>query len=472
MNNSFAAAHPELVCEWSEKNLPLMPDKITYGSNKIVWWKANCGHEWQTSVKSRSAGEKCPICSGARVVEGINDLATLKPELARQWSKKNKLKPTQVSLGSHKKVIWKCKHGHEWEASVKSRAVNGTGCPYCSHNKILAGFNDLASQYPEIAAEWSERNHPLEPTMVTAFANRKVWWKCSKGHEWNTLISTCSGGSKCPYCSGILLLKGFNDFATMHPSFAEEWSERNLPLTPDMVNEKSRKNVCWKCKVCGFEWKSLVQSRVKGTVCPVCADRAVLTGYNDLATTDTYLLQEWDYERNIEDDPTRLSRSSMRSVWWKCPIGHSWKAKINERAIEGKECRVCEKEYQSVFPQLVVSYYAAKKGLKVLLGLTDFIGLPLEIYMPEEGLAIETTVGTEEIELIKEHLCKQRSIRRRILPYKGNGNEAEYAEKIKKEFQSIHIFISSDTEKDVAFIRHRFFEWRKQIARKGDHTHG
>lgn len=315
MNNSFAAAHPELVCEWSEKNLPLMPDKITYGSNKIVWWKANCGHEWQTSVKSRSAGEKCPICSGARVVEGINDLATLKPELARQWSKKNKLKPTQVSLGSHKKVIWKCKHGHEWEASVKSRAVNGTGCPYCSHNKILAGFNDLASQYPEIAAEWSERNHPLEPTMVTAFANRKVWWKCSKGHEWNTLISTRSGGSKCPYCSGILLLKGFNDFATMHPSFAEEWSERNLPLTPDMVNEKSRKNVCWKCKVCGFEWKSLVQSRVKGTVCPVCADRAVLTGYNDLATTDTYLLQEWDYERNIEDDPTRDFSHSRVSVF-------------------------------------------------------------------------------------------------------------------------------------------------------------
>ena len=315
MNNSFAAAHPELVCEWSEKNLPLMPDKITYGSNKIVWWKANCGHEWQTSVKSRSAGEKCPICSGARVVEGINDLATLKPELARQWSKKNKLKPTQVSLGSHKKVIWKCKHGHEWEASVKSRAVNGTGCPYCSHNKILAGFNDLASQYPEIAAEWSERNHPLEPTMVTAFANRKVWWKCSKGHEWNTLISTRSGGSKCPYCSGILLLKGFNDFATMHPSFAEEWSERNLPLTPDMVNGKSRKNVCWKCKVCGFEWKSLVQSRVKGTVCPVCADRAVLTGYNDLATTDTYLLQEWDYERNIEDVSSRVEWCACFVSW-------------------------------------------------------------------------------------------------------------------------------------------------------------
>lgn len=41
MNNSFAVAHPELVCEWSERNLPLTPDRITYGSNKIVWWKTS-----------------------------------------------------------------------------------------------------------------------------------------------------------------------------------------------------------------------------------------------------------------------------------------------------------------------------------------------------------------------------------------------------------------------------------------------
>ena len=88
MDNSFAAVHPELVSEWSEKNLPLTPDKITFGSNKIYWWKGQCGHEWQASAKSRSVGEKCPICSGARAVEGINDLATLRPELARQWSRK------------------------------------------------------------------------------------------------------------------------------------------------------------------------------------------------------------------------------------------------------------------------------------------------------------------------------------------------------------------------------------------------
>ena len=73
MNNSLAEVHPELITEWSEKNLPLTPDDITFGSNKKVWWKGTCGHKWQTSVKARSNGEKCPICSGARVIAGIND---------------------------------------------------------------------------------------------------------------------------------------------------------------------------------------------------------------------------------------------------------------------------------------------------------------------------------------------------------------------------------------------------------------
>mgnify|MGYP002684870480 FL=1 len=104
------------------------------------------------------------------------------------------------------------------------------------------------------------------------------------------MISTRSGGSKCPYCSGIILLKGFNDFATTHAKLAREWSNRNLPLTPNMINEKSRKNVWWKCRECGNEWKSVVYARIKGTVCPVCADRAVLPGYNDLATTDLHLI--------------------------------------------------------------------------------------------------------------------------------------------------------------------------------------
>ena len=388
MNNSLAEVHPELITEWSEKNLPLTPDDITFGSNKKVWWRGTCGHEWQTSVKARSNGEKCPICSGARVIAGINDLATLEPLLAKQWSKKNKIKPTEVSIGSHKKVIWRCEKGHEWEVAVKSRTINKTGCPYCSHNKVLAGFNDLATLLPDIAAEWSDRNYPLLPTQVTVFANRKAWWKCKDcGREWNTLISTRSGGSKCPYCSGYIFLKGFNDLQTTHPEIASEWSEKNLSLKPDEVNAKSRKN-----------------------------------------------------------------------VWWKCRHGHSWSMKINERTILNKGCRICEQEYLSLFPALAVSYYSNRKGLKAELGSDRLLGVPLETYIASEKLAIESGSADENLEIMKAYMCKQRGIRLIKLPMKGT--ELDYANNLKKAFQSVHIFISSDTEEDVEIIKNTFERWR------------
>lgn len=454
---------PHLVSEWSDKNLPLTPDDISYGSNKVVWWRGKCGHEWQTSVKARSHGENCPICSGSRVIEGINDLATKYPEIAAEWSTKNlPLKPTMVSAGSHKKVIWVDKLGHEWTASVKSR-VQGSGCPYCSHNLVLAGFNDLASRFPEIASEWSERNLPLTPDKVTAFKNTRVWWKCHLGHEWYTLISTRSGGSQCPYCSGIKLLIGFNDLATKYPTLAKEWSERNLPLTPDMVNEKSTKNVWWKCRTCGYEWKSVVRARAKGSLCPVCADRTVLAGYNDLATTDPELLDEWDYEKNTGTLPTAVSRNSMKIVWWKCSSSHSWRAKITDRTIGQKGCYLCEREFQSAFPQLLIMLYAVRNGLKVTTNNDKLIGINLDTYIPELRLAIEaeaTTITEQRSQMVKEHICECNGIR--YVKLKHSNDLIKTAQSIKEAFRKCHTFFQTNDEEDIEILRTRFQNWRKQ----------
>ena len=360
---------------------------------------------------------------------------------------------------SHKKVIWKCRLGHEWTASVKSRSINGSGCPYCSHNKVLVGFNDLATVVPKVADEWSEKNEK-KPTEVTAFANRKAWWKCRDcDYEWNTLISTRSGGSKCPCCSGYTFIKGRNDLKTTHPEIAEEWSEKNYPLQPDEVNAKSSKNVWWHCKKCGNEWKSVINARIKGTVCPVCAEREVLAGYNDLATTDKNLLREWDYELN-RIQPTEVSRTSAKRVWWKCRHGHSWSMKINERTILRKGCRICEQEYLSVFPAFALSYYSHMKGLKIELGSDRMLGISLDTYIPSEQVAIEVNSGSEDMEILKEHLCQQRGIKRIKLPMKTNETESSYLQRIKAAFQSVHIFITSDTEEDVRTIRKVFENWR------------
>ena len=97
-------------------------------------------------------------------------------------------------------------------------------CPYCKNRKLLRGFNDLATAYSELVAEWDfERNGDLKPTDVIANSNKRVWWKCEEGHEWSGLIANGARKGKadpgCPYCSGRKVLAGYNDLATTQLCF-------------------------------------------------------------------------------------------------------------------------------------------------------------------------------------------------------------------------------------------------------------
>lgn len=423
MDNSLAAMRPEIVTEWSPRNLPLSPKNISYGSKKIYWWRGACGHEWEASAKARSQGAKCPICSGKRIIPGINDLASLMPDLAAEWSTKNPIPAASVGIGSHKKAVWKGKCGHEWEAVIRSRTA-GAGCPYCSHNKVLTGFNDLDYLFPRIAREWSTANLPLLPWQVTAFSNTKVWWICEKGHEWEALISTRSYGSQCPYCSGIKVLPGYNDLETTHPQLTKEWSAKNGRLSPDLLNQRSVQNVWWHCNTCGNEYRAVIKSRVQGLCCPVCAERAVMPGYNDLATTDPEITLEWDHEKNVDVQPFAVSRNSMRPVWWKGKCGHSWKDKIYNRAVDKAGCIYCAKEYKRNFPRQIILRYAEQLGVEVLFDDEDTLGIPLDVYIPALKLAIilckRQTDKERRMVAIQEFLCHTRGIKCKVIPNLDN----------------------------------------------------
>lgn len=89
-----------------------------------------------------------------KLVTGINDLATTNPELSKEVSPNSKIKATEVTAFSDKKLSWRCNKGHYWEAIVSSRS-RGNGCPYCSNKKTLTGINDLDTTNPELAKEVS-----------------------------------------------------------------------------------------------------------------------------------------------------------------------------------------------------------------------------------------------------------------------------------------------------------------------------
>ena len=230
-------------------------------------------------MNSRSQGHGCPYCSGRYIIKGENDLQTVNPTLAKEWNyeKNNGLTPMDVMPNSDKKVWWECQNGHEWQAIIGNRS-KGQGCPYCAGKKVLKGFNDLQTVNPILANEWNyEKNNGLTPVDVSPNSNKKVWWKCSKDHEWQALIYHRNKGVGCPYCSNKKVLLGYNDLVTTNPELAIEWHPtRNEPLSPTMVTSGSHKKVWWKCSK-GHEWQATIDNRNRGNRCPQCARQKLKT---------------------------------------------------------------------------------------------------------------------------------------------------------------------------------------------------
>ena len=134
--------------------------------------------------------------------------------------------------------------------------------------------NSLLSSNPKVAIEWNyEKNCKLKPENFTSHSNKKVWWRCNKGHEWQAVISSRFIGSGCPFCSGKKAVKGYNDLQTVNPVLAKEWNyEKNDGITPTDVMPNSGKKVWWRC-INGHEWDAVIGSRNKGHGCPYCSGR-------------------------------------------------------------------------------------------------------------------------------------------------------------------------------------------------------
>ena len=69
-------------------------------------------------------------------------------DLLSQWSEENMIAPDQISYGSDsKEIVWECSQGHKYLMTPNKMTRKKTaGCPFCSGQKVLAGYNDLASR--------------------------------------------------------------------------------------------------------------------------------------------------------------------------------------------------------------------------------------------------------------------------------------------------------------------------------------
>lgn len=201
------------------------PRNVLPSSSRYLPWICPVGHEFNSQVSNRK-NAKCPICSGKRVLVGFNDLESKFPDIAIEA---DGFDPKLVLAGSHQMQNWKCAKGHSFRQSVVNRTRHGQKCPFCVNQKVLAGFNDLATIFPKVAAEafgW-------DPTKILSGSSKSMKWQCAAGHSWTTTVDARVRGSGCPGCSPT----GFNpnENAWLYLMKHETWDMLQIGISNNPV---------------------------------------------------------------------------------------------------------------------------------------------------------------------------------------------------------------------------------------------
>lgn len=211
-SNPYTIHNIKLWCKLNNKPYELVDDNYKL-NDKLLKWKCindNCKEEFFARWSNIQTGYGCPYCVGQKA--GIsNCLATLRPDLAKQWhpTKNGDLTPYDVTCRSKKEAWWQCPNNpkHEWLSIIYNRD-RGNGCPYCiksqgGHTRSSEDYNLLVCS-PHIAEEWNYDKNDKRPEDYTPVSGQHVWWKCKKeecGYEWKSRIADRHSGCGCPQCN-------------------------------------------------------------------------------------------------------------------------------------------------------------------------------------------------------------------------------------------------------------------------------
>jgi len=338
--NDLLSQRPDLAGDWSAEENGLAADEVLAGGNREYVWACQLGHHYKCSTYQRVRGSGCDVCSDRRLLTGFNDLATRHPLLATEWNENlNKRPASDILPNSTAEAHWTCPLGHEFKQSPSKRVgKRGASCPYCSSQKLLSGFNDLATVRPGLALMWDFERNLETPEQVFAYANTEYDWRCDEDHTWTSKPSSMKGA--CPFCCNQKVWSGFNDLQTLRPELAAEWDAAANNEEASQVSACGRQKVHWVCSR-GHKWIAAKYSRCAGGGCPFCSNKsAVPAPGKDLGSMFPELLQEWDYELNSKR-PDEVFPSSGEAVHWRCSLGHAFTVSPNSRAKKGGASTGC-----------------------------------------------------------------------------------------------------------------------------------
>lgn len=175
-------------------------------SHYNYFWICPKGHSFTRSLsKIKDNILTCPICSGYKFESGVNDIATLVPNLVKYFDEdKNGIKASEAYWSKYceKKYWWVCEKGHSFNRAPVNINPNNFTCAVCQGKQINEGVNDLQTLRPDIMKYWSKDND-INPWEVTVDSGEIASFHCVQcGCIYDTSItSRTRSRGLCPDCS-------------------------------------------------------------------------------------------------------------------------------------------------------------------------------------------------------------------------------------------------------------------------------
>ena len=363
--------HPTIASELVDKS---DISSISTKSMNKMQFRCEKGHVYVSTPARRVGGSGCPYCSGRLPICGVDDLATLRPDLAERLVDKNLA--TQLKPLSSMDVEWECEQGHRFVDRPFNVSRRENFCPKCDAmgarrlgrrpdavvrtSPIRTRVIDIPKRSKTDGSDGSDTARTVEaiaPNLVSemvdetnktlfASSSKKIEWRCSEGHVWSASVaSRVRMGSGCPYCSGRLPIPGENDLATLEPEVASRLVDKSLASGVGVGSGKRLEFVCPNDET--HVYMSPVRVQVKayhnGTSgCPICSKHLARGKHRN----ELFEVEHPDLMEEALDKGTvrGLSSGSGKIVSWVCDK-HGDKPFVYEMSIkkrhDGQGCPIC-----------------------------------------------------------------------------------------------------------------------------------
>lgn len=374
----LATLAPSLLEEWDyDKNTDIKPTQVACYSSKKVWWKCKkCGYSWPVEIAKRTArGDGCPVCAGRKVVQGINDLKTINPNLADQWdyTQNGNLRPGEVTANSGRKAGWICPDcGYHWRAVIASRN-NGAGCPRCAKMwqtslpeqiifyYIKKCFSDAINNYKPDWLNGSEIDVYI-PSLKLGIEYDGAAWHQNVEKDIEKDVRIFAHGIKMIHVreAGIPELNDDSFCICVKHNYK------------DYMYMENAVNAIFDYMQGLYSVNFLPDTDIRRDFAQIFAAYRSKKKDSSLGIVRPDLLEEWDYAENGELSPFQVTPGADIKVHWKCKkCGYLWIASIGSRD-RGSGCPNCankvvipgQNDLATVMPQLAQEWY--QKGMAPL----------------------------------------------------------------------------------------------------------